>query len=177
MNSLHNITFRESIPSDLETLLHWDEQTHVINSDPDDEWNWESELKRNPAWRKQIMAELNGKPLGFIQIINAKEEETHYWGKVSDGIAAIDIWIGEENNLGKGYGTIMMNYAIEQCFADIRINEILIDPLESNTAAHRFYERVGFKFLRHQKFGDQNCRVYSLKRVDWENKKSNTPAN
>lgn len=173
-----SITFRSANIKDLKTLQYWDEQPHVINSDPKDDWNWAAELQRNPSWRKQIMAELNGEPLGFIQIINAREEETHYWGvDIPEGIAAIDIWIGEEKKLNKGYGTVMMNYAIEQCFADETINEIWIDPLASNTAAHRFYERTGFSFLRMEQFGEQSCKVYNLKRNDWQKRKFSIPVN
>jgi aminoglycoside 6'-N-acetyltransferase len=168
--SNRKISFRSATIDDLKTLNDWDEQPHVLDSDPDDDWNWEVELKREPAWRKQIMAELDSKPLGFIQIIDAAEEETHYWGAVPPGIAAIDIWIGDEKNLGKGYGTVMMQYAIELCFADEHINEILIDPLASNLKVHRFYEKMRFRFVREQEFNGINCFVYSLQRENCKNK-------
>ena len=163
------ITLRLATLDDLGTLLHWDKQQHVIDCDPDDEWDWEFELKRNPSWREQLMAELNGKPIGFIQIIDPLEEETHYWGEVDKNKRAIDIWIGEEHNLNKGYGTTMMNLAIERCFNNPDVSGILIDPLKSNTKAHRFYERLGFQFVEERLFDDTACLVYELKRPSKNN--------
>jgi len=158
------IALRPATAQDLELLEYWDTKQHVIDSDPEDDWDWRKELNRNPGWREQLMAERNGEPIGFVQIIDPHLEETHYWGKVEAGKKAIDIWIGEEANLGKGYGTTMMNLAIERCFQDEAISGILIDPLKSNVKAHRFYERLGFQFLEEREFGGTACFVYELKR-------------
>ena len=43
---------------------------------------------------------------------------------------------------------------------------ILIDPLASNVRAHAFYERLGFRFVERRCFGDDECLVYRLDRVD-----------
>lgn len=165
------ITIRPANKNDLSLLQKWDEEPHVIESDPNDDWEWEKELDRNPEWREQLIAELDGRPIGFIQIIDPALEDSHYWGDVSSHLRAIDIWIGDKNDLGKGYGSVMMELAIEKCFNDKEVKSILIDPLESNVRAHKFYEKIGFKFIRKQKFGEDNCFVYSLDRFDWENKK------
>jgi aminoglycoside 6'-N-acetyltransferase len=158
------ITLRTATIKDLDLLLQWDKKQHVIDCDPDDDWNWEAELARYPEWREQLVAELNGEPIGFIQIIDPYFEETHYWKNVEQNKRAIDIWIGEERNLNKGYGTKMMELAIERCFKDPQVNGILIDPLKSNTKAHRFYERLGFEFVEEREFNDVVCFVYELKR-------------
>lgn len=160
------IVLRPATLSDLEMLRHWDEQEHVLESDPND-WDWENELSRQPSWREQLIAEYNGRPLGFVQIIDPAEEESHYWGDVPAGLRAIDIWLGDSMDLGKGYGTKIMRLAIDRCFDDPRVSAILLDPLESNTRAHRFYERLGFRFLRKQRFGQDDCFVYRLVREDW----------
>jgi len=159
------IQLRTATIADIELLKYWDTKQHVIDSDPDDEWNWEVELKQNPEWREQLIAELNLEPIGFIQIIDPYFEETHYWGKVALNKRAIDIWIGEKNNLNKGYGTIMMKLAIQRCFQNQEVDSILIDPLKSNTKAHRFYEKLGFEFIEERLFGKNSCCVYELKRV------------
>lgn len=156
------IRLRPATINDLELVKYWDTKQHVIDSDPDDQWNWEVELKRNPKWREQLIAELNGQPIGFIQIIDPYLEETNYWGNVKSNKRAIDIWIGEEKNLNKGFGTTMMNLAIERCFSNKLVNGILIDPLKSNTKAHRFYERLGFKFVEERNFQGTDCFVYEL---------------
>jgi aminoglycoside 6'-N-acetyltransferase len=162
------ITLRDATLHDLPLLRYWDEQPHTVLSDPNDDWNWEIELGLKPFWREQLIAELNGRPIGFIQIIDPLEEESHYWGDVEPNLRAIDIWIGEAEDLGKGYGTIMMQLAIQRCFAPENVTAIIIDPLESNTKAHRFYERLGFKFVEKRIFDEDHCFVYRLERREWE---------
>jgi aminoglycoside 6'-N-acetyltransferase len=39
---------------------------------------------------------------------------------------------------------------------------VLIDPLASNTRAHRFYGRLGFRFVERRRFGQDDCFVYRL---------------
>ncbi|CAN5874741.1 N/A [soil metagenome] len=172
MNKPKNqIILREATSQDLPLLRHWDSQPHVMASDPNDDWQWEVELARNPAWREQLIAELNVRPIGFIQIIDPAREETHYWGEVPANLRAIDIWIGEKEDLGKGYGTGMMQLALERCFQDEKVTAVLIDPLETNREAHRFYERLGFRFVEKRKFGDDDCFVYLLDRDNWQKRK------
>lgn len=162
------INLRFATSADLDLLQHWDEQPHVIASDPNDDWHWDVELERAPDWREFLIAEMAGRPIGFMQIIDPAREDSHYWGDVPANLRAIDIWIGEEIDLGKGYGTQMMRLAIARCFANPAVTAILIDPLANNTRAHRFYERLGFQFLEHRRFGDDDCLVYCLSRGDWQ---------
>lgn len=82
-------------------------------------------------------------------------------------LRAIDIWIGEAGNLGKGYGTEMMRLALARCFAVPEVEAVLIDPLASNVRAHRFYERMGFRFVERRRFGMDDCFVYRLERDLW----------
>lgn len=153
--------------NDLQLLNYWDTKQHVIDCDDDENWEWQKELNRNPDWREQLIAELNGEPIGFIQIIDPYLEETKYWGDVGKNIRAIDIWIGEEKNLNKGYGSIMMKLAAERCFAKAKVEKIIIDPLSTNTKAHRFYERLGFSFVAKANLQGSSCFIYELKRADW----------
>lgn len=161
------IILRPATPADLATLRHWDTQPHVLAADPNDDWQWESELERDPEWREQLIAERDGRPIGFMQIIDPALEDSRYWGDVPGGLRAIDIWIGEAADLGKGYGTRMMQLALARCFSDPDVTAVLIDPLASNTRAHRFYERMGFRFVERRWFGQDDCCVYRLERADW----------
>ena len=158
------MTLRNATLADLELVKYWDTKQHVIDCDPDDDWDWQAELNREPDWREQLVAEWNGDPIGFLQIIDPYEEETHYWGKVEPDKRAIDIWIGEEENLNKGYGTTMMKLAIKRCFLNPKVKGILVDPLKTNSKAHKFYERLGFAFIEEKLFDDTACYVYELKR-------------
>jgi aminoglycoside 6'-N-acetyltransferase len=162
-----SITLRPATIRDLATLRHWDEQPHVIAADPNDEWNWEEEMPRSVDWREFLIAEEDGRSIGFVQIIDPEREESHYWGDVPANLRAIDIWIGEAGDLGRGYGTVMMRQALDRCFADAEVTAVLIDPLASNTRAHRFYERLGFTFVERRHFGEDDCSVYRLDRERW----------
>jgi aminoglycoside 6'-N-acetyltransferase len=158
------LILRPARPGDAPRLRRWDEAPHVVASDPNDDWGWETELARFPDWREQLIAELNGRPVGFVQIIDPAREDSRYWGNVQENLRAIDLWIGEEADLGRGHGTRMMQLALERCFADPAVRAVLVDPLASNTAAHRFYERLGFRFVERRRFGADHCLVYRLDR-------------
>lgn len=169
------IRLRPADPDDQALLEYWDEQPHVIESDPNDDWEWEAELPRSPPWREQLIAELDGRPLGFVQIIDPALEESHYWGDVPAGLRAIDIWIGDARDLGAGYGSVMMRLAIERCFAAEEVQAIIIDPLASNVRAHAFYQRFGFRFVEPRRFGEDDCYVFRLDRSDYRPASVSTP--
>lgn len=158
---------RPATPDDLSLLRYWGEQPHVIASNPNDDWAWEVELGKNPDWRELLIAEVNNRPIGFVQILDPAREESHYWGGAPQNLRAIDIWIGEETDLGKGYGTKMMRLALARCFANPEVTAVLIDPLADNTRAHRFYQRLGFRFVERRRFGLDDCFVYRLDRTDY----------
>ena len=157
---------RPATLEDLALLRHWDEQPHVVASDPNDDWGWEVELAKKPDWREQLVAEVDARPIGFVQIIDPAREESRYWGDVASDLCAIDLWIGDAADLGKGYGTEMMHLALARCFADPRVAAVLIDPLAANTRAQRFYERFGFRFVERRSFGADDCFVYRLDRAN-----------
>lgn len=58
-----------------------------------------------------------------------------------------------------------MRLALARCFAATRVNAVVIDPLASTTRAHRFYERLVFRFVAHRCFGGDECRVYRITRA------------
>lgn len=163
---MNSITLRSANINDLQILRYWDKQPHVIESGVED-WDWENQIGKNYNWRESLIAELDGRPIGFMEIIDPFLDEENYWGKVEPNLRAVDIWIGEKEDLGKGYGTKMLKLALEKCFAPPEVTAVIIDPLASNKDAHRFYERFGFKFIEERSFGEDDCFVYKLEREDW----------
>ena len=117
-----------------------------------------------------MIAEVEGTPVGFLQIIDPARDESHYWGECQDGLRAIDIWIGETAYVGRGFGKEMMKLALQRCFADERVNAILIDPMASNTRARRFYEKLGFCLVEYRCFTKVECAMYRLDRNIWMNR-------
>jgi len=172
------ISLRPVRIDDLELLLRWDQQDHVIASDPNGDWEWETELTRDPCWREQLIAEIDRRPIGFVQIIDPVTEDGHYWqeyltvyetcGNLPDRLRAIDIWIGEEDSLGKGYGTEIMSQSISRCFAAPTVEAVLIDPLTENINAQRFYQRFSFEYVARFTFDGDDSQVMRLSRQQWD---------
>lgn len=160
---------RDATIDDLDTLQWWDEQAHIIEAGPPT-YKWARELKRKPEWREQLIAEQQDEAIGFVQILDPSGDPNQYWGNnVSRKMRAIQIWIGESYNLNRGYGSTIMNMVLERCFDDDMVNELVVDPLSTNAKAHRFYTRLGFKYMETKKFGEDLCYVMKLKRASYFN--------
>jgi aminoglycoside 6'-N-acetyltransferase len=163
-----SLVLRTATLDDLALLQHWDEQPHVWGADPHDDWGWPVELARRPDWREQLIAELDGRPIGFVQIIDPEQEDSHYWGDCGPQLRAIDLWIGEADCLGQGWGTQMMQLALQRCFAAADVLAVVIDPLLSNARAQLFYQRLGFEAQGVRQFGEDECLVMALAREEWQ---------
>jgi aminoglycoside 6'-N-acetyltransferase len=169
------IRLRPAAASDIPLLERWDAQPHVISATTDDpaavaafDADWVAEIAAASHVSRHYIAELDGRPIGAMQIIDPELEPTHYWGEIEPNLRALDIWIGDAADLGHGYGETMMRLAIEMCFADENVTAILIDPLASNTRAHKFYQRIGFRPIARRLFHDEDdCLVHRLTRGDW----------
>ena len=184
------IQFRNATINDITLLLQWDEKEHLQGSwmgDVDfNDWNWEYELRRNDvSWRYQLIAETFVEnddsnedenrtiPIGFVQVIDPFEEETHYWGiDCERHLRAIDIWIGDERYINRGYGTQMMKQILASAmvFGNTNVTGVIIDPMAENDAAHRFYQRLGFIPIGIRYFGPDKCLIHRMNRTDYVNK-------
>jgi aminoglycoside 6'-N-acetyltransferase len=161
--------------ADAPLLERWNRQPHVISATTDDPTaeaafegdSMTDELAAQDEHNQYLIAELDGRPIGAMQLIDPHRESSHYWGEIAPNLRALDIWIGEPDCLGKGYGETMMRLAFQLCFADSAVTAIVIDPLASNERAHRFYRRLGFKPVGDRRFGDDDCLVHELTREDW----------
>lgn len=163
-----SVQLRRATLSDIPVLEYWDTKDHVIAATGDDgDMDWHIEISRNVQWQQILIAELDERPIGVLLIIDPAEEETHYWGDCGSNLRAIDIWIGEEADLGRGFGHQMMTLAIDQCFDRQDVKAVLIDPLAANTGAQKFYARLGFDAVGQRRFGRDECLVMRLERASW----------
>lgn len=173
---MSDVTLRPATLDDVPTLDRWDLEPHVISASSDDpdapkafgDLYWPTELAMQDAFYQYFIAELDGRPIGAMQIIDPHNETTHYWGEIEPNLRAVDIWIGDAADHGHGYGEQMMRIAFRMCFAEPAVTAVIIDPLASNTRAHKFYQRIGFRPTHQQTFNDEDvCLVHKLTRAGW----------
>ena len=173
LSSTPSVTLRPATVADAAILADWDRQPHVIacsSDDPEAEVAfggiaWIEEITASAYDSHYVIAEVEGEPVGVMQICDPYTEPTHYWGEIEPGLRAIDIWIGPAEWLNRGVGTQMMRKMIARCFAEPGVTAIVIDPLNSNTAAHRFYERLGCQVVGRRMFEDDDCLVMRLEKT------------
>ncbi len=174
LSPTHQVRLRPATVDDAPLLTEWDLEPHVIASDdydPDGDSEWEGELAAQSPVSFHLIAEVDGRPIGALRVIDPHLEPTHYWGEIGPGLRAIDIWIGPKDALNRGYGTQMMTQVLDNCFADQSVHGVIIDPLVSNTQAHRFYRRLGFAEVGRQLFNEESdCLVHRLSREAWESR-------
>lgn len=172
------LSLRPATQADVPVLAAWARRPHVIRATSDDPaatdaWegaDWADEVGKREQLGADVyeilIAELDGRPIGMVALQDAHREPEHYWGDVDPGVRALDIWIGEPDLLGRGYGTAMMRQAIARVFADPRAESLVIDPLASNTEAIRFYRRLGFVDEGERGFGDDGADRCLVMRLD-----------
>ncbi len=161
-----HLFLRAATPEDATVLAHWDTQPHVREAIGSSGFysDWATEIADAPSWREILIAQIEDRPLGLLHIIDPAREPARYWGDVEPNLRALDIWIGEAQDLNCGYGTMMMQLAHLHCFANPEVKAIIIDPLSTNTDAQRFYRRLGYQFIETRRFRDSECAVYRLQR-------------
>jgi len=165
--SVSEVVLRLAALSDVPTLERWDLAEHVVAVSGDDEpWDWPREI--DVAWQEVWICEVDGRPIGVVIVLDAAGEPTNYWGDtsgpVSPGTFAIDIWIGELDAIGRGFGTTIMRHAIRRAFDAHGAHTILIDPLATNARGIDFYRSVGFTDVGPRRFGQDDCLVLELPR-------------
>ncbi|WP_235562679.1 GNAT family N-acetyltransferase [Brevundimonas sp. Root1423] len=171
-----SVRLRPATLDDAPMLAEWDREPHVIECSTDDPdadvafggIEWREELADQSDVSFYRIAEADGRPIGVMQICDPHRESTHYWGEIEPNLRAMDIWIGPADALNRGYGTRMMTLAADEAFADPAVTAIVIDPLNTNTEAHRFYQRLGFQPEGRRMFGEDDCLVHRLTRATWE---------
>lgn len=171
------VRLRPATVADAALLEAWDREPHVIACSSDRPGlevafggvDRAGELAGQSEVGFYLVAEVDGRPIGAMQVCDPHLEPTHHWGEIEPGLRALDIWIGPPDALDRGYGTQMMTLALDDAFADPKVTAVVIDPLNSNVAAHRFYRRLGFADVGRRVFHDEDdCLVMRLDRATWE---------
>ena len=160
------ISFKPLATTDFENLLKWLQQPHVKKW-WDVDLNYTLELiqkkygsyvdghKKIGSERKPIHAfiiYLDDTPIGYIQHYNAYDfpRSGYQLNNLPKSLAAIDLFIGDENYLGKGVGSKSLELFLDS-HVFTEFDYAFFDPDSSNLAAIKTYENAGFK-----PFDDQN---------------------
>lgn len=159
------VRLRLATSTDVANLERWDNAEHVLAVSGDDgPWDWPTEI--SVPWQEVWLCEVDDIPIGVVILLDAAAEPSHYWDteteKVSPATFAIDIWIGVQDAIGRGYGTAMMQHAIARAFDVNGAQRIVIDPLITNERAISFYRSLGFVEVGPRRFGNDDCLVLEL---------------
>ena len=72
------VELRSMTIDDVPSLVRWDDDPDVaaaLGGRGADWYDWPTELVRDVPWRELLIAEEDGRPIGFVQLIDAGEEE------------------------------------------------------------------------------------------------------
>lgn len=145
------ITFKplQLIDEHINLLYTWLCKPHVVE-------HWDPAPKDleqiQKKYRKKIESDtqlpylicLDDKPIGYIQSYYAPAIGDGWWEDQPEGTWGMDIFIGEEDSLGKGYGSESLKLFVIKIFEEHGAKKIIIDPDPENKRAIRAYEKAGF---------------------------------
>ena len=75
-------------------------------------------------------------------------------------MSAVDIWVGDAADRGRGYGSRMVQLALDRCATVHGAMTVLVHPLASNVDAHRFYRACGFEPMGERILDGDRCLVH-----------------
>ncbi|KTD11053.1 acetyltransferase [Legionella gratiana] len=147
---MKQFVFKPLKNSDLNLLCQWFAKPHVR------EW-WGDALKPDEIEEKYgkrigdtvvcpFIAYLGRIPIAFIQFYWANKVGEGWWPDEDKNTVGIDQFIGEEDWLNRGYGTLLIQQFIRfLCQQYPEIKKIITEVDPNNLRAKRCYEKVGFQ--------------------------------
>ena len=100
--------------------------------------------------KESLLKMLNDKNSGNFAIVNLENDNVigncsiHHID-VQDRTATVGIFIGDEQNRSKGYGTEALKLLIDYAFNYLNMNNIMLGVKSFNERAINCYKKVGFK--------------------------------
>ena len=147
------IEFRPVAEDDFPLLRDWLQRDHVRPwwRDPIEETVEECRAAiegREPTAYYLIV--LDGRPVGMIQTYLASDyPEWQEIVQVGDGVAGVDLLIGEPDLVGRGLGPrILAGFARDVVFADPGTTAVVATVEEPNRRSWRAFEKAGFRHVR-----------------------------
>jgi aminoglycoside 6'-N-acetyltransferase len=147
------IEFRPLRKDDLPLVGDWLEREHVRK------W-WRDSLDESLAeYEKAIdgldpsehyLIVLDGRPVGMIETyLISDHPEWEQIVRVGEGVAGVDLLIGEPGLTGRGLGPrVLEAFAREIVFANVEIRACVAAVDEENARSWRAFEKAGFRYVR-----------------------------
>jgi RimJ/RimL family protein N-acetyltransferase len=142
-----NITFKPLEESDFSSIESWLQEPHVKKTWGDERWeeSYEKYLFRISSDSiKQFIIQDDDSSIGYIQYYWASRVGDGWWEGVDSNTVGFDLYIGNTNYLGKGYGKAVLKNFIEMLFKDPDVKRIIADPTPTNEKIINLLKKLGF---------------------------------
>jgi aminoglycoside 6'-N-acetyltransferase len=168
-----SIKFKPLVEGDLPLLHAWFQKPHIKQWYARGE-NYSLEMIKekytprilNPQSIPNFIIYASNKPIGYIQLYRMSSNSLPdgvdnlkhplFSRYKPEEIAGMDLFIADEEFLGKGYGSLILNAFIEEQ-VEGRFIALVVDPLRTNRNAIRFFEAYGFKEFSQSKIESNNA--------------------
>lgn len=162
-----HITFKPFTADDVPTYFTWCDRPHVK-----DKW-FRPGYEPKEAIGKKIggtgdvvpfVILLDRLPIGYIQYYHLTPACWHALQDQPKGTVGFDIFIGEEDYIGKGIGTDVVKAFVQQLSALPDVTKIIVDPFMDDKRAIRCYEKAGFVQVR-EAVDDKGSAIVVMERL------------
>jgi len=167
------IDFRPLTAADLPLLYEWLQREHVRRWWTDRETYEEVVEHYLPSIEggdptDLYLIVLADRPAGFIQSYRVSDyPEYQELVAVEDGVAGVDLLIGEVEAIGRGLGSEALDrFVRDVVFSDPGIHACIADPDAENLASLRAFEKAGFRVIRGFADPEDHDRLHLLVRLD-----------
>ncbi|MBP3295192.1 MAG: GNAT family N-acetyltransferase [Lachnospiraceae bacterium] len=143
------VYLRRITEADTDKILHWRNMPHVV-----ERFIYRAEVTRadHEKWLAEQVG--TGKVEQFIITLKEGDREigSQYFTHIDPekATAEFGIFIGEEDALGKNYGTEVLQLALRYAFEEMQLNDVTLRALSDNERALRSYENCGFRICPEQ---------------------------
>lgn len=147
-----NLSFRQATPDDIPRLAQWLSKPHVKRRWPGDSSPEGVAKKYGPALQGASPTTLfivaaGAVAIGMVQSYLVDDYPDHAASVGLPGAVGIDLLIGEEAYVGKGYGSALLRLLV-QTIVPARYpaaTQAVADPAVDNLASIRAFEKAGFQ--------------------------------
>lgn len=137
-----DIYLREMTEADTELIVKWRNSDFVrrnfIYQKPFTEEghrHWVETMVKTGKVVQFIICTMEGKPIGSVYLRDIDREHRK---------AEYGVFIGEEDALGRGFGTQAAELMLTYAFEELSLHKVMLRLLADNERAKRSYEKAGF---------------------------------